>query len=176
MGFKAGTVTRSSRAFWGSIPDRQPAVVRTLCLASLGGALEFYDFIIFAFFCSRDWKAVFSRRSRPLGPPATNIWDLCRRLFCASAGRHRDGTFWRCPRPKANIYSKRIADGDPYTTDRFPAHIQLDWYGGTAPPACDVDHAGDRDRGARRVVRGFSPQSMPREGEPVSRSGRLRQD
>jgi MFS family permease len=49
MLYKAGTITTSSREFRGSIPRGQPAFF-TLTLASLGGALEFYDFIIFAFF------------------------------------------------------------------------------------------------------------------------------
>jgi hypothetical protein len=37
------------------------AELRTLSLASLGGALEFYDFIIFCIFYRRDRQTVLSR-------------------------------------------------------------------------------------------------------------------
>src|SRR3981081_2198974 len=37
-----------------------PAEIRTLALASLGGALEFYDFVIFVFFTAVIGKVFFS--------------------------------------------------------------------------------------------------------------------
>jgi hypothetical protein len=42
----SGTDQKLSREFCGSFPEGQLAVVRTLWLASLGSALEFYDFVI----------------------------------------------------------------------------------------------------------------------------------
>ena len=50
MDSKGRTVTKLNREFGGSIPDQQPAIVRTLCPASLERALELYDFVIFMFF------------------------------------------------------------------------------------------------------------------------------
>ena len=49
MNAKAGNVTNSIRSLPRSFPDGQLPVVRTIWLASLGSALEFYDFVIFAF-------------------------------------------------------------------------------------------------------------------------------
>jgi len=49
MNAKAANVTNSIRSLSRSFPDGQIPVVRTIWLASLGSALEFYDFVIFAF-------------------------------------------------------------------------------------------------------------------------------
>ena len=46
----SGRDQKLSLEFGGFSPEGQLAVVRTLWLASLGSALEFYDFVIFAFF------------------------------------------------------------------------------------------------------------------------------
>jgi MFS family permease len=115
MGFKAGTVAWTSRAFCGSIPDRQPAVVRTLCLASLAGALEFYDFFFFfAFFVPVIGRLFFSvgladwvRQPQTFGIFAVGY-------FARPLGGIVMAHFGDVRGPKANIYSKRFADGDPY--------------------------------------------------------------
>src|ERR1700685_2099962 len=47
----------------GTVPSSRPLTsveVRTLALASLGGALEFYDFVIFVFFTAVIGKLFFS--------------------------------------------------------------------------------------------------------------------
>jgi hypothetical protein len=53
---------------------------RTLGLATLGGALEFYDFIIFVFFANQIGQLFF-----PAERAISDVRTFCRRLFCAAS-------------------------------------------------------------------------------------------
>ena len=70
---------------------------KTLTLAALGGALEFYDFIIFVFFA-----AVVGELFLPADIPEwlrqVDLWHFRRRLPGASAGGDHHGPLWRSGR------------------------------------------------------------------------------
>jgi hypothetical protein len=53
---------------------------RMLGLATLGGALEFYDFIIFVFFANQIGQLFF-----PAERAISDVRTFCRRLFCAAS-------------------------------------------------------------------------------------------
>jgi hypothetical protein len=69
--------------FSGSSRRLTVAELRTLSLASLGGALEFYDFIIFVFFIAVIGKLFFpltcrigSDKLKPLASLLQGIWHV----------------------------------------------------------------------------------------------------
>jgi hypothetical protein len=70
---------------------------KTLTLAALGGALEFYDFIIFVFFAAVVGELFFPA-DIPEWLRQVQTFGIFAAGYLASAGRHRDGTFWRSGR------------------------------------------------------------------------------
>jgi len=63
--------------------------LRTFWLASLGSALEIYDFIIFVFFPSVIGKLYFSPHSAGVRVPVSHVWHLCSWLSGTPARRCR---------------------------------------------------------------------------------------
>ncbi|MBD3722527.1 MFS transporter [Klebsiella pneumoniae] len=57
-----------------------------MTLAALGGALEFYDFIIFVFFAAVVGELFFPCGYSRMAAPGANFWHFRRRLPGASAG------------------------------------------------------------------------------------------
>ncbi len=104
--------------------DRQD--FRTLGLSALGGALEFYDFIIFVFFASVIGHLFF--------PPDMPDWLVLiqtfgifrSRLSGAPRGRHRVGTFRRQVRPQARLRLLCLS------------HVHLDAGHGLPADLCDA--------------------------------------
>lgn len=69
---------------------------KTLTLAALGGALEFYDFIIFVFFAAVVGELFFPA-DIPEWLRGTDLWHFRRRLPARPLGDHH-GPLWRSGR------------------------------------------------------------------------------
>ncbi len=75
-------------------PRLKPQDYKTLALAALGGALEFYDFIIFVFSPPLSVNSSFPPIS-PTGFVSYRRSPFCRGLSGASAWWHHHGALWR---------------------------------------------------------------------------------
>src|SRR5882724_6176440 len=119
--------------------------VRTLALASLGGALEFYDFVIFVFFTEVIAKLFFPaglsdwmRETQAFGVFATGYLG-------ASIGWHCDGAFRRYTRTQTYVHFERFADGHSYPINRMFTDLSLGRTCSSPSPAGSADYAGNRN-------------------------------
>ncbi len=98
--------------------------IRTLGLSALGGALEFYDFIIFVYFVVVLGHLFF--------PPGIPDWLVQFQAFGisrpsisgAAAGRNRPRPFRRPARPQAHVHALHFPDGAFHLRHRLPAHVR----------------------------------------------------
>ena len=126
---------------------------RTLSLAALGGALEFYDFVIYVFLAP-----VIGRLFFPADMP--DWLRLLQTFGIFSAGylaRPLGGIliapFRRSARPQADVHAEHLPDGGADAGDRPAADLREHRHRGAAAAAADAHPAGrgDRRRGARRL-------------------------
>ncbi len=122
------------------------AEIRTLALASLGGALEFYDFVIFVFFTAVIGKLFFSSSLPEWMREIQTFGIFCRRLPGTPFVRRCYGTFRRHTRPQTHVHVEHSADGNSYLTDRVFANISCGRSGSTLAPHCDAAIARSRNR------------------------------
>jgi len=120
--------------------------IRTLALASIGGALEFYDFVIFVFFTGVIGKLFFSADLPDWVRQFQTFGIFAAGYLARPLGGNRHGAFRRYPRPEAHVYTQRPPDGDPNTTDWVSAYLSVDWRRRPAAAAHDASNAGNRNR------------------------------
>ena len=130
-----------------------PRELRTLTLAALGGALEFYDFIIFVFFAPVIGQLFF--------PPTMPDWLRQLQTFGIFAAgylaRPLGGIvmahFGDLLRPQAHVHAERAADVRADAADGPVADLRADRHAGAGAAAAVSRDAGrgGRRRGAGRV-------------------------
>ncbi|VTN13873.1 proline/glycine betaine transporter [Raoultella terrigena] len=97
---------------------------KTLTLAALGGALEFYDFIIFVFFAAVVGELFFPADIPEWLRQVQTFRYFRRRLSGASSRRHYYGPLWRSGRAQENVYLEHFTDGAADAGDRPAADLE----------------------------------------------------
>src|SRR5258708_8234345 len=98
--------------------------IRNLVLAAVGGALEFYGFVIFIFFTPIIAKLFFPP-DLPEWVPGTDFRNLRSRLPGATARRNGVGAFRRYAWTKARIYLECPAYGYSHADHRIVADLRI---------------------------------------------------
>ena len=125
-------------------PQRQiVTTLRTLCLASLGSALEFYDFIIFVFF-TRVIADLFFPASVPDWLRQVETFGIFAAGYLARPIGGIVLAHFGDTRAQADVYFERALDGYSNLVDRFSTHVPINWCRRPSAAAGDARIAGDR--------------------------------
>lgn len=101
--------------------DIQPRLTnedkRTLGLSSLGGALEFYDFVIYVFYAKIISELFFPSTLSPFWAMLNTYGIFATGVFFPPARRCGHGAFWRLDWPQALIQPVYFAYGNADLND-----------------------------------------------------------
>lgn len=91
---------------------------KTLTLAALGGALEFYDFIIFVFFAAVVGELFFPADIPEWLRQVQTFGIFAAGYLARPLGGHHHGPLWRSSGAQENVHPQHPADGATNPGDR----------------------------------------------------------
>lgn len=91
---------------------------KTLTLAALGGALEFYDFIIFVFFAAVVGELFFPADIPEWLRQVQTFGIFAAGYLARPLGGHHHGPLWRSGGAQENVHPQHPADGAANSGDR----------------------------------------------------------
>ena len=146
-----GRTTSTPTASTAEQAPPQQLPVRTFIAASVGNAVEWYDWTVYATFSIYFATQIFPSQQRVTGVPR-HLRDVRPRVLLPAARRHAAGPLRRPPRPQAGDAADDRADGRRLAGDRDPADVLGGRLAGT-DPASPRPHRPGHVPGRRGVQR-----------------------
>lgn len=145
---------------------------KTLSLAALGGALEFYDFIIFVFFAAVVGELFFPADIPEWLRQVQTFGIFAAGYLARPAGRHYHGALWRSGRAQEDVHPEYSIDGCSNAGDWPAADLRLNGHPCAVVIAADAYFARQRDWAAKCRERGCLWLNMCRSAVSASPAAR----